>query len=64
MKQSNAEKREFDEMMREEIESGNPFADGSYGSYKARTRKKPAEKKEIPKVENTIKNQNDEDLPF
>jgi hypothetical protein len=37
MKESNAEKREFDQMMREEIESGNPFAKGS---YKARTRNK------------------------
>ena len=32
MKQSNAEKRESGEMMREEIESGNPFADRSYAS--------------------------------
>ncbi len=64
MKQSNAEKREFDEMMREEIESGNPFADGSFRSYKAKNRKKPAENKEIPKEENPLKNQNDEDLPF
>ncbi len=64
MKQSNAEKREFDEMMREEIESGNPFADGSYRTYKAKNLKKPSENKEIPKVENTLKNQNDEDLLF
>jgi hypothetical protein len=44
MKQSK-EDREFEQMIREEIESGNPFADGSYASYKARTKKTSLEKK-------------------
>jgi hypothetical protein len=51
------EDREFEQMIREEVESGNPFAEGSYRSYAAKNRKKSAEK-EIEKVvsENTIIN--------
>ena len=55
---------ETKEMLKFEMDSDNPFSDGSFRSYKAKNRKKPAEKKEIPKEENTLKNQNDEDLPF
>jgi hypothetical protein len=64
MKQTSAERREFNEMIREEIESGNPFAEVSYRSYAARNRKKSAEKKEIIKPEVVIKLEFDEDLPF
>ena len=43
--------REFDEMMREEIESGNPFAGySSYANYKAKNRTTPTEKKQIKEV--------------
>ena len=65
MTQSRKEEREFDEMMREEIETGNPFSQySSYQSYKASNRKKPTEKKEIIKVEDTLKIEFDEDYPF
>lgn len=51
MKHSRKEEREFDEMMREEIESGNPFSQySSYRSYRASNRKKPTEN-ELPKNE-------------
>lgn len=58
------EEKEFDEMIRFECESGNPFAEGSYRSYKAKNRKKTTEKKENPTDENTVKIEIDEDLPF
>jgi len=42
--QSRKEQKEFDEMMREEIEAGNQFSQySSYRGYKASNRKKPSE---------------------
>ena len=63
-KQSYRERMETEEMLKFEMDSDNPFSNGSFRSYKATNRKKPAEKKEIPKEENPVKNQNDQDLPF
>ena len=49
MKQSK-EDREFDEMMREEIEAGNPFSPySSYASYKAKNKMTAAKKEEYLK---------------
>jgi hypothetical protein len=45
-KQSYRERIETEEMLKFEMDSDNPFADGSYRSYKAKNRKKPTEKKE------------------
>lgn len=45
---------EIEEMIREEYELGNPFAEGSYRSYKAKNRITPAEKEEFLKEKNTI----------
>ena len=60
MEQTRKEKREFDEMMREEIEAENPFSPySSYRSYKASNGKKPTKKKEVVKVEETLKIESD-----
>lgn len=44
--------KEIDEMIKFEIESGNPFSEySSYKSYKANNKKKTTEKKESKKEE-------------
>jgi hypothetical protein len=63
-KQSYRERIETEEILKFEMDSDNPFTEGSYASYKAKNRKKPAEKKEIPKLENILKLDDNDDLPF
>jgi hypothetical protein len=47
IKQSIKKLKEFDEIMREEIEAGNPFSVySSFQSYKSKKRKIPTEKRE------------------
>jgi hypothetical protein len=59
-KQSYRERMETEEMLKFEMDSDNPFSDGSFRSYKAKNRKKPSEKKDIPQVEID----ENKDLPF
>lgn len=62
--------KEFDRMMKEEIESGNPFAGySSYRSYKASNRKEktPEQKKAAKELKDQKIESNKEDhdeLPF
>jgi hypothetical protein len=67
-KQSYKERREIDEMIKFEIESGNPFsAFTSYKSYKATGRKKVIKTEEKPVEENIIpktENLEEDSLPF
>lgn len=66
MKQSIKELREFDEMIREEIESGNPFAEfSSYKSYKSTGRKKANKKEEAERLGELLQKQLEENsFPF
>jgi hypothetical protein len=64
-KQSYRERMETEEMLKFEMDSDNPFADGSFRSYKAKNRKKPTEKEEKPKGKNITDVETDQDtLPF
>jgi hypothetical protein len=66
MKQSIKELREFDEMIREEIEAGNPFSEySSYKSYKSTGRKKVNKKEEALRLGELLQKQLEENsFPF